>query len=80
MQPENKLRVFEDLDDLFDHNETEEILKWVNELALLKEKQRHWGKRWRTRNAMFVKVAREMLGEDEKEIVERSVEEKMEGE
>lgn len=35
----NKLRVFTDLDDLFDNNTDESILSWVNELSKLKLKR-----------------------------------------
>lgn len=76
----NKLRHFSDLDDLFDSNENELILQWVNELFELKSKQKTWSTRHRLRQKAFVEIAERMLDEDEKMRVMEGVEEKLEEE
>lgn len=77
-QAVNKLRHFIDLDDLFANNENEQILNWVNELAEKKESQQKYHKRRQMINSEFVKLAKQMLAEDEKERVEAGVDERLE--
>lgn len=74
MSERNKLRRFADLDDLFDSNENETILQWVNQLAEKVETQRAQGKVYRKRQQHFAKVALEMLSKDEYMAVKKRAE------
>lgn len=70
----NKLRHFADLDDLFDNNNNDAILEWVNELVERRDTQREQGKRYRQRQQAFVKVAKQMLDSEEvKELNKKAV-------
>lgn len=70
--PENKLRHFADLDDLFDNCEDAIILHWVNQLAELKEKQRAWSKRHQERRKAFVRIAERSLDPDELALIRQT--------
>lgn len=72
--PENKLRHFADLDDLFDNTEDAIILHWVNQLAELKEKQRAWSRRHQERRKAFVRIAERSLDPDELERIREEAE------
>lgn len=80
LKPADRLRHFADLDDLFDNNDNEIILKWVNELAERKLRETTYRRRHAFKQAEFVRVAKTLLQADELERVAQIVEEKMEEE
>lgn len=73
------LRHFTNLDDLFDTATSEEILSWVNELHQLKLRQVEMGKRYRTKQREFARLAKRLLDPDEVERVKALVEERLQG-
>lgn len=80
LKAENKLRRFTNEDDLFDNNDNEIILAWVNELAELKLKRQSYHRRRNLQNAEFIRLAKQLLNGDEQERVAAGVDEKMEEE
>ena len=76
---ENKLRHFLSEDDLFDSNDNDVILGWVNELAQTKTKVRSYGQRHRLRRKLMEQTLRQVLDKDELTRIDELVEEKMEG-
>lgn len=74
-QERNKLRHFVDLDDLFDGNDNEVILTWVNKYADLILGRKEYHERRRKLQAAYVKAAKEMLAPDEREALEKQVSE-----
>ena len=68
MNERNKLRHFHSLDDLFDSNDNETIMEWVNKLAEKVEVQREQGKRYRKTQQLLVKAVMEHL--DPAEVLE----------
>lgn len=78
LKAKNELKHFESEDDLFDSNDNEVILAWVNELADLKHQRRAYHKKRNIRMKMFAQVAEKMLAPDEVERVWAAAEEKME--
>lgn len=78
MLPNNHLRTFKDVDDLFDNIPNETILEWVNDLARVKETQRTMGKKYRLKQAALAKLAEQYLDRDELERVKAEAGEKAE--
>lgn len=76
--PNSSLRVFKDVDELFDSIENEVILSWVNELAEVKARQRDMGRRYRMKQQIFAKLAQEHLDADEIRRVREEVAERVE--
>lgn len=73
----NVLRFYDSWEDLSMHAGEEQIVEWVNELARQREQQRSWGKRYRSRQQAFTKIAKKMLDPDELERLEAHVEEQL---
>jgi uncharacterized secreted protein with C-terminal beta-propeller domain len=77
-QPNNKLRHFADLDDLFDNCSDEQLLEWVNQLAAKHVAQQTYHRRRNLMQTEFVRLAKQMLAEDERTRVAEVVEEELE--
>lgn len=75
----NELREYADTDDLFDNADSETILKWVNQLAEWKERQRLQHRKYQKRSRLFEQIAKRYLDRDEIERIEELAKEQANG-
>jgi beta-glucosidase-like glycosyl hydrolase len=69
-KPDNKLRVFENEDDLLDNNDNATILTWVNAYAKSIEARKGYQKKNQAVKRMLLKYAKRNLDKDELETIE----------
>lgn len=83
----NSLRVFQDIDDLFDSIDNAVIFAWVNELARVKplfqklyeaeEKRRGYHKVYQTRKKLTLAAVTRLLDPDELKRIQKEAEERV---
>lgn len=72
---ENKLRVFKDLDDLFDSATSEKIFEWVNAHAKAIDYRKSHQKVYQGKRRLLMKYAKEQMAPDELRRIEQMAEE-----
>jgi len=72
--PGNQLREYAGWNDLSAHCDETTIVRWVNELAAVKERQRYQHARYNKKQQMLQRAARRLLAPDEIAAVERQAE------
>lgn len=77
MTKSNILKDYESFEVLREEVDPEVILGWVNSYVEVVEARRLYGKRHRTKQAMFAKLAEKMLDPDELDEIRRKVEDSL---
>lgn len=77
MSKPNKLSEYETFEELTKLVDGEVILQWVNSYVEMVEARRLYGKRHRTKQAAFAKLAEKMLDPDEVAEIRRRVEDSL---